>query len=171
MVARGSGVFTTDQVARLIGLDSKKDKWRVIKFAQGDEYGLKSSVSPASGSGTRRLYNLEDVCEFAIALRLLETGLRSKAIGKVIRELRKVGPLNSKLELSELDLDSLLLAIVRTPEVGRALDEKRKVAVSFVRTIGEAGQLHQKRPGDDLILVPMGSTYFGLQQRLQQLQG
>ena len=44
-------VFTTEQVAALVGLP-EKDKWRVIKFAQSEEYGIQPSVSEAEvGAG------------------------------------------------------------------------------------------------------------------------
>ena len=37
-------IFTTDHVARLIGL-SMKEKWRVTKFVKSNEYGIRPAVS------------------------------------------------------------------------------------------------------------------------------
>lgn len=166
MVARDFQVFTTEQVAQLVGL-KPKDKWRVIKFAQGNEYGIGPSVTKAAGSGTRRLYGLEDVCQIALALRLLETGLRSKAIGKVIRQLGKKEELSSRLERDSRDL---LLAIIRTPEAGKPLDEKREQTVEWVAEIRQVEVLLRAYPNRDLILVPVGYMFSELGRRVKESQ-
>jgi DNA-binding transcriptional MerR regulator len=170
MVTRGIRVFTTEKVTELVGLDVKKDKWRVIKFAQSKEYGISPSMSQAAGSGSRRLYDLENVCEIALALRLLETGLRSMAIGKVIRQLSKKGPLHKRLAASNEKAEDLLIAIVRTPETGKPLDVGRDQIVEWVSGIEEAEQIRSKGSDRDLILVPVGSYLGELNRRLQQLE-
>src|ERR1022692_2298833 len=80
-------IFTTDKAATALGLEGQG--WRIIKFAQSKEYGIEPSFGEGKGSGNRRLYSLDDVCQIGLALRLLETGLRSQAIGKVIRQIRQ----------------------------------------------------------------------------------
>jgi DNA-binding transcriptional MerR regulator len=160
--------FTLDEATRLIGLEPK-DKWRVIKFVQGREYGLKSSVRKARGSGSRRLYELNDVCELALALRLLETGLRSKVIGKIINQLREKedgrGNVNA-LDSVRLGHAEIQLAIIRTPQVGKPLDEKREQNVQWVRTVGEAEELRRLNPNRDLILVPVGALFSQFDKEL-----
>ena len=166
MVSNQQG-FTTEKAAELLGLVKKK-AWRIIKFAEGDEYGIAPSVDKAKGSGSRRRYDLEDVCQIGLALRLLETGLRSKAIGKVIRQVRQKGKLSTRFW--QEGADSICLAILRTPETGRPLNEKRRQTVDFVSSKHEAATLANDRPEDDLILVPLGSFFAQMKRRLFQLQ-
>ncbi len=164
-MASNRQVFTTEKAAELLDL---KQTWRIIKFAQGKEYGIAPSVGAAEGSGSRRLYDLEDVCQIGLALRLLETGLRSKAIGKVIRQVRKKGKLSTRFW--QEGADSICLVILRTPETGHPLDEKRRQSVEFVSTKQEAAKLANDRPDDDLILVPLGSFFTQIKRRLFQLR-
>jgi DNA-binding transcriptional MerR regulator len=160
-MVRSRKIFTTEKAAQLLALE---ETWRIIKFVEGKEYGIAPSVGAAEGSGSRRLYDLEDVCQIGLALRLLETGLRSKAIGKVIRQVRKKGKLSTRLR--QTDAESLCLAIFRTPEMGRPLNEKRRQIVEFVSSKQEAAKLANDRLEDDLIVVPLGSFFAGLKQRL-----
>jgi DNA-binding transcriptional MerR regulator len=178
MVARDLGsVFTTDQVARMVGLEPK-DKWRVIKFAQSNEYGINPTISDADGSGSRRLYDLENICEIALALRLLETGLRSMVIGKVIRQSRKQGKLSDKLDAEGKGTEKLFLVILRAPQTGKQLDEKREQLVEWVSEGKQAEDIRQQHPNCDLILIPMRSLFvelsraaaMELSRRLKRLQ-
>ena len=169
MVARRMKIFRTEHAVELLGLNPEKDKWRVIKLAQGKEYEITPALSDASGSGTRRLYDLENVCELALALRLLETGLRSKVIGKVLRQLRQKGKLSSKLEKGEGESGNPYLCIIRTPLTGQLLKKERPQQVAFVTGFGEAKKLLAGRPADDLILVPVGSLFLELRERLDRL--
>ena len=168
MGIRKNEIFTTDQVTALLGLEPT-DKWRVIKFAKSEEYGIRPSLGEASGSGTRRLYDIENVCEIALALRLLETGLRSKAIGRVIAQLRCKQKLSAQLALDADECRESRLAIFRTPRTGRPLDEKRPHYVKFVQSFEDAGKTLERRDGDDLILVPVGLMFSGVKERLEKL--
>jgi len=168
MVAGLGKVFSTEQVAVLVGLDPQKDKWRVIKFAQSGEYGIKPSVSQAAGSGSRRLYDLENVCEIALALRLLETGLRSMVIGKVIRQLRKKRKLSERLNSWGEDPEKSFLAILRTPQTGKPLDEKREQVVEWVGDAQKAEDIRRQNPTSDLILVPVGSLFEALSRSVEE---
>jgi hypothetical protein len=78
-------IFVTAQIAKLLGVP----EWRIIKFVGGKEYGIKPALSEAAGSGTRRLYDLENVCEMALAWWLFQTGLRSDIVGWVLNQVRE----------------------------------------------------------------------------------
>ncbi len=162
MFRRKIAVFSTEQVANLLGLDTS-DKWRVIKFTMTRDYGISPSVRLPSGSGTRRLYDLEDVLRFALALRLQETGLRSKVIGKVIKQLGS--RLSSRLGSKRLEY---FLAIVRSPKTGALLSEKRQQKVYRVNGIEEANRKRGQK--DDLILIPIGSMFADIKRRLGTLE-
>jgi DNA-binding transcriptional MerR regulator len=171
MVARMPRFFTTEQVTMLLGLDVKKDKWRVVKFAESEEYGIKPSISAASGSGTRRLYDLEDVCEIALALRLLESGLRAKAVGKVIRQLREKGKLSTKLKLAADGARlPLLLAVNRTPEPGKALDVRREQSVEWLENTDQIGAMLKAHPEKHFLLVPLRAMFSQLNKALQDME-
>jgi hypothetical protein len=174
MAAKTPEFFTTEQLTRLLGLEPK-DKWRVIKFAQGDEYDIRPSVSEASGSGSRRLYDVQNLCEFMLALRLLETGLRSRVIGRVIRELREKVRLSQKLEIPNDKLLVLYLVIVRVAEIGKPLDERRKQFVNVKESMEGADRVIKKvlenpNADFDVIVVPMGVMLFELRERLKKFR-
>jgi hypothetical protein len=174
MIVRTLQVFTTDELTALLGLDPKKDKRRVIKFVESREYGIVPSIKLASGSGSRRLYDLENVCEFAVALHLLKTGLRSQIIGEVIRQLRKKGKLSRKLE-DTTKLQDLRLVIARAAEPGRSLNPKLSRAVSILEggailTEYITKEFCDSNNGADLILIPIGRTFSGLRDHLFQLR-
>jgi DNA-binding transcriptional MerR regulator len=162
------GFFSTEQVAALVGLDPKKDKWRVIKFAQSDEYGIRPSVRQAAGSGSRRLYSVADVCEIALALRLLETGLRSMVIGRVIRQLRTRGELSERVHHGGGDSEKEFLAILRKPQTGKPLDENREQIVEWVGDAEQAEGIRRQNPTCDLILVPVGALFVALSQAVEK---
>ena len=173
MAAKSLYVFTTDELTTLLGLDPKKDKWRVVKFAESREYKIVPSIKLASGSGSRRLYDLENVCEFALALHLLQVGLRSQVIGNAIQKLRKKGKLSSKLQMDVHDLPDLTLVVERDPEPGTPLhknpmvtfyDDGDKLAEFVAETFANAVDAL------DLILVRIGHTFVDLKFRLVQLR-
>jgi len=157
-------VFTTEQVAGLVGLNPKRDSWRILKFAESREYGIQPSISSPKGSGSRRLYDPENVCEFALALRLLETGLRSAAIGKVLKQVKR--PLVSKLQTPE---KLLYLVIIRTPHTGKPLAEKRPQEVRFAEDIEGACRILKSRCDDDVLFIPVGSLFQELKSRVEVL--
>ena len=161
MVERNQELFATAEVARLLG----QPEWRVIKFVEGEQYGIKPAAVVGSGTGGRRLYDVENVCEFAVALRLLESGLRSLDIGRVIRQLREKGPLQQQLS----DNRELYIAIARKPRSGTFLATPRPQEVSFVRGSKGAGEILRRRKDYALILVPMGSVFRKVQRELSEL--
>ena len=172
-MARYSALLTTAQVAEVLELP----EWRVIKFAQGKEYGIKPAFSTGKGSGSRRLYSLENVFQFGLALRLLETGLRSKVIGRVIRMLREQEMLKDKLTVSEQEAGNLYLAIMREPRTGQPLDQERFQLAYFVEGIvgaedflNEVQEEFGKRPNCDVILILIGPLFLKIKQRLAQIE-
>jgi hypothetical protein len=175
MATRSLQVFTTEELTTLLGLDPKKDKRRVIKFAESREYGIVPSIKLASGSGSRRLYDLENVCEFALALHLLRTGLRSQIIGEAIRELRKKERLSAKLELVGTGLQKLKLLIARDSEPGRPPNKNRDRMISFQNGGNDLSEIIGKTfcnsiGGPDLILIPVGRTFSNLKDMLYRLR-
>jgi DNA-binding transcriptional MerR regulator len=177
MVSPKNEFFTTEQVAGLLGL-TRKDKWRVVKFAESREYGIQPSVTAGSGPGSRRLYDIEDVCRIAVALRLLETGLRPKVIGEIIGKLRTGKErLSSRLTTKKEVPQSLYLAISRQPRIGKPLKEERFQFVDLVERISEIEDLLDeieehfgKRPDCDLLIVSLGRNFQEISENLRSIE-
>jgi DNA-binding transcriptional MerR regulator len=159
-------LFFTVDIAELL----KIPEWRVLKFAEGSEYQITPSHSNASGSGTRRVYDIEDVCQIALALRLLDSGLGSKAIGQILRVLRQKERLGTMLEWDNKKLKGLYLLIFRTPKSRRPAFWTQKRDAFFVLGFTAAEVEQAERPNDDLSLLSVGRTFRELKSRLNKRQ-
>jgi hypothetical protein len=173
MVAQTLQVFTTDELTMLLGLDPKNAKRRIVNLVESREYNIVPSIKLAAGRGSRRLYDLENVCEFALALQLSQTGLRSQVIGDVIQKLRKRGKLSSKLRIDDIDLQNLTLAIERDPEPGTPL--YKKFMVNFLADGDRVSDFVAETFSNavdarDLTLVRIGHSFVNLKSRLVQLR-
>jgi len=105
-------VFTTEKIARIVGLN----EWRVVRFAQDPKFGITPAFGNAAGPGSRRLYDLENVCQMALASWLLQAGLRVDVIGRVLGQVHKLGGLSRFLDqASERESLGTYLAILRKP--------------------------------------------------------
>jgi len=176
MGAKREAVFTTEQVTALLGLKAA-DKWRVTKFVQSREYGISPSITDAAGPGSRRLYDLENVCEIGLALRLLEAGLRPKVIGHVLKELRQDGKLSRKLKIEKDRVPIRYLGICLFPKIGKPLDVSRVIYVDFFDGFMEAepilGQLTEPDalgPNVDVLFVAVGLVFHRINERLEIME-
>src|ERR1700730_6221241 len=113
-----SRIFTTEKVAKILELP----EWRVVRFAQIDAYGIKPAFGDAAGPGARRLYNLENVCEIALASWLTQAGLRVEVVGRVLKKLRMQG-LSHYLGLPWNRAVSTYLGVVRAPKGKKTTQE------------------------------------------------
>lgn len=157
-------IFMTAQIAKLLGVP----EWRIIKFAGGKEYGIKPALSEAAGSGTRRLYNLENVCEMALAWWLFQTGLRSDVVGWVLNQVREKKTLRMILDEDGETLRSLYLAVTRTE--GKGWYQTPRQQVAFLREGDEIQSLLGAGvTGSGFVLLPIGIKFTGLKNRLKKL--
>jgi len=159
-------IFLTADIAWLFNVP----EWRVIKFVEGSEYHIKPSHGDASGSGTRRLYDIEDVCQIALALRLLDSGLGAKAIGAILRGLRERERLSAMLEWDKKKLEGLYLLVFRTAKSRKRKFVNRGRDTFFVDGFTKAQVEQAERPKDDLLLLSVGATFQQLKSRLTKLQ-
>jgi hypothetical protein len=187
MVARQPKFFTTERVAEILGL-GPDDKWRITKFVKSREYGIEPAIIVGSGPGSRRLYNVENVCEIALSLRLLETGLRPKVIGQVLKELGREGRLSENLKGEWDRARALYLCILVSPQTGKPLDASRIRYVDFFEGFTEIGTTIEKiaqgligkglpkRFVDvlvnfDVLLVAVGLMFYEINERLATVKG
>jgi DNA-binding transcriptional MerR regulator len=163
--------FTTEQVATLLGL-KPKEKWRVIKFVEGKEYGIKPAFTPSSGPGSRRLYNLENVCEIALALEFLEAGLRPAVIGEALERLRKNAKLSQKLIAEQREGRRMAVLIAFEPKIGKLLKQSRIRAVEFAdnaQAVFAVQDEMKHSPGPRFFLISVTSTFRAIKERLEGL--
>jgi hypothetical protein len=159
-------ILLTADVATLL----KIPEWRVINFAQGSDYQITPSHGDAAGRGSRRMYSVEDVCQIALALRLLDSGLGSKAIGQILRILRRKGRLSEKLESTSKELGALYLLIFRRSKSNRHPFWNSSRDAFFVVGFIEAQVEQAERPKDDFMLLSVGETFSVLKFRLNKLR-
>jgi DNA-binding transcriptional MerR regulator len=77
--------FTARQVVRITGLPYQTlNYWAKIGL-------VKPSVSGARGSGSRRVYNFEDLVAFRVALKLRRAGILGKTTIQILEALRGMG--------------------------------------------------------------------------------
>ena len=164
--------FTTEQVATLLGL-KPKEKWRVIKFVEGKEYGIRPAFIPSSGPGSRRLYNLENVCEIALALEFLEAGLRPAVVGEALERLRKNCKLSQKLITEQREGRRMSVLVAFEPKIGKLLKKQsriRAVALSdnAEAVFSEVQEEMKQSPGPRFLLIAITSTFRAIKERLEQ---
>jgi DNA-binding transcriptional MerR regulator len=162
-------IFFTGDIVEILEIE----EWRVLKFAEGKEYQIRPAQSQAQGSGSRRLYDLENVCEIALAVQLLDAGLAPKAIGEILQRLKSaVNPeeISSKLELPDSKLGALQLVVLRLPKRSRFSFKVRDREVFFASDLTEARVESAERPEMDFLLVGVGRAFQKLNKRLKSFQ-
>jgi DNA-binding transcriptional MerR regulator len=77
-------IFETRDVIWLTGIPATY----LNKFIEHRSFGITPSIREGTGRGSRRLFSDEDVLGIALVWTLFQAGLRSKAIGEVLRGAR-----------------------------------------------------------------------------------
>jgi hypothetical protein len=150
-------IFTTEKIAKLL----KLPEWRVVRFAQIRGYGITPAWGDATGPGSRRLYNLENVCEIALASWLVQAGLRVAVIGRVLKQLRKQGGLRHLLKQPWDKAVSTYLGIVRVPKGKSA----RQEAV-YVQNWEHLENIVREAPYTGVLVFPIGLSFQQLNTHL-----
>ncbi len=85
--------FLAGQAAEVLGIPL----WRLQKFLSSPRYKLAPAKTFGKGSGSRRVFSVEDLYRFALAIRLTRDGFAAKFIGEILEGLQDhefVGPDN-----------------------------------------------------------------------------
>lgn len=155
-----SKIFTTEKVAKILGLP----EWRVVRFAQTDGYGIKPAFGEAAGPGSRRLYDLENVCEIALASWLVQAGLRVEVIGRVLKRLRKQGGLSHYLAQKWGDKAmGTYLGVIRAPK-GKIAGQE----VISIQSWDHLANIFQDDPYSSALIIPIGARFLLLARRLSE---
>jgi DNA-binding transcriptional MerR regulator len=151
-------IFTTEKVARILGVP----EWRVVRFAQTGAYGIKPALADATGPGSRRLYNLENVCEIALALWLTQAGLRIEVIGRALKKARVEG-LSHYLNLPWNKAKNTYLAVVRAPK-GKITGQEGVVIQSWE----QLEKIFNRDSDSSALIIPIGVQFMLLNRRLDE---
>jgi hypothetical protein len=146
-------IFTTEKIAQILQLP----EWRVVRFAQIKSYGIKPAFGDASGPGSRRLYDLENVCEMALISWLLNAGFRGELIGRVLREVRDHGGLSFLLKEPFSKAKDQHLGIIRRPK-GKITGQH----VVFVRGWEQLENIFARDSNTSLLIIPVGRRFQDL---------
>jgi hypothetical protein len=156
-----STIFTTDKAARVLGIP----EWRVVRFAQIKKYGITPAYAEAEGPGTRRLYNLENICEMALAFWLTQAGLRIEVIGRVMKGIRRRGGLSHLLSLDRSKAEAEYLGVIRTPR-GKIVGQESVEIKSWEHL----NNIFRQDIDTSLVIIPIGRRFLALADRLKQEQ-
>ena len=144
-----SRIFTTEKVARIL----EAPEWRVVRFAQMVAYGINPAFAEASGPGSRRLYNLENVCEIALALWLTQAGLRVEVIGRALKKVRAQG-LSHYLDLPWDKAVGIYLGVVRAPK-----GKKTSQEITLIQSWEQLENIFRRDPYSSALIIPIGSQF------------
>lgn len=140
-------VFTTEKIAKIAGLP----EWRVVRFAQNPKFGITPAFGAAAGPGSRRLYNLENVCQIVLASWLLQAGLRVELIGRVLKQVRKQGDLKHRLKQSSDKSKDVYLGVIRTPK-GKIAEQE----AVFIHSWEHLQSIFERNWDTSVLVVPIG---------------
>lgn len=109
-------VFTTMEIVELTGFTGRQ-------LGYWDQQGIiKPSVQRSSGSGSRRLYSIDDLLQLNIIRQLKKRGWSTQKIREAITRLHNViGEPNPLKKALLVDGESTLLALYKTKEGERIL--------------------------------------------------
>ena len=168
MMKASEQFFTTEQVVELLGL-KPKDKWRIIKFAESKEYGIEPALVMGKGLGSRRLYNLENVCQIAVALALLEAGLRPAVIGEALARLghKIIGRFENRKTPG-----FLFVALALEQQFGSLLSKKRFLHVDLTEQ-GYPPESISDEYGENyaVLFVPVQEMFDRIHKGLETMKG
>jgi DNA-binding transcriptional MerR regulator len=152
-------IFTTEKAARVLELP----EWRVVRFAQIKKYGITPAYSEAAGPGSRRLYDLENVCEIALASWLTQAGLRIEVVGRVLKKLRNQGSLSHYLKLPWEKAMGTYLGVIRAPK-----GQKTNQEVVLIQSWEHLENIFRRDPYASALVIPIGSQFKLLDRRLSE---
>jgi hypothetical protein len=155
-----SRIFTTEKIAELLGLP----EWRVVRFGQIKKFSITPAYGQADGSGSRRLYDIENVCEIALASWLLETGMQNHMVGRVIKRIQATGGMKRFLTMSDLEARKKYLGVLRVPPGKKKITDVEAV---FVENWDHIEQIFERRVTSTLLIIALGRRLKALASSLQ----
>ena len=150
-------IFTTDQIARVLHVP----EWRIVRFAQIKQYGITPAFGDAKGSGSRRLYSLENVCQMALASWLAEAGLRVELIGRVLERVTRKGGLSRFVESKKYT--DWYLGVVRAPK-----GKKVRQDAVYIDDWKQLTNIFEYSTHTSVLVIPIGMNFAVLRNLIEQ---
>ena len=91
-------IFESRDVAQLTGISAIY----LNKFVERASFGIKPSLRPGHGRGSRRWFATSDLYAIALAWWLFQAGLRSRVIAQVLKSLPRFTSLDSENPAAEV---------------------------------------------------------------------
>ncbi len=152
-------IFTTEKAAKLLGLP----EWRIVRSVQMKAFGISPAFADAEGPGSRRLYDLENVCEFALASWLLQAGLRTDVIGRVLKKVRGMGGLSHHITQENAATKAYYLGVSRTPRGSITRQDAFEI-----RDWHQMEAIFREDKDVSLLVIPVGLRLIALGEQLRQ---
>ena len=125
------------------------------------DYGIEPYFGEAAGPGSRRLYNLENVCEMALASWLLQAGLPVKAVGNVLTQLRRQGGLTRFVTSTQHSYVNL--GVIRAPK-----GKKMSQDAVYLQNWEHLEKIFKREWHVSVLVIPIGLRFIDLWGRLEQ---
>jgi len=167
MADYSSRVFLTAEIANLL----KLAEWRIARFSEQEAFRISPSVTDSAGSGTRRIYNLEDVCQIALTARVLNVGVGMRTAGNIVAALRSKQSLSARLQDEDKEMKTIHLAIFVAPGNGKLSFSGRSEDVDFACSLLDVQKEYASRPDSDLLFLYVGNIFRQLKQKLARAGG
>jgi len=152
-------IFTTEKIAQILEVS----QWRVVRFAEIKKFGITPALDEGKGSGRRRLYDLENVCEMALASWLLEAGLRIEVVGRALSRMRRQGGLSYLLEQPDAKVQDSYLGVIRAPR-GKITGQEAVFLQSWEQLI----KIFARDSDASVLIIPVGLRFLSLKRRLAE---
>ena len=104
------------------------------------------------------------MCEIALASWLVDAGLRVKAIGRVLKQLREQGGLTQYLrsELSDMRPDDFL-AVTLAPKGKQSLQQS-----VLIESWENLANIFKRDRFSSVLVIPVGTRFFWLARRSEE---
>lgn len=161
-------VFETKDVLQITGMSSVF----LNKLLERESFGLQPSVRTGGGRGSRRVFNRSDLYDISLVWWLFQSGLRSKVIERVLRDLAPAsgGSASDAVRLlltRHIQEESAqVLVIHRNLAFTRS---KAKHSTSRAYAISES-ELPDSSEFSSMQIIPLGRLLLELNARIETFQ-
>ena len=132
-----------------------------MRFAQIKQYGITPAFGDARGSGSRRLYSLENVCQMALATWLTDAGLRVEVIGKVLEGVQRHGGLTRFVDSNKHV--HKFLGVVRAPK-----GKKVRQDAVYIEDWKQLEKIFEHSTHASVVIIPIGMNFAIMRNLIEQ---
>jgi hypothetical protein len=161
-----SDVFESGQVVSLVGIRP----FYLNKFIERKLYGIRPSFETGKVRKVRRKFSADDVCGIGLVWWLYESGLRSEAIKRVLRDITgaKKSDTNEAARLLR-ENKTEMLAIVRHRRTAKSLKSSPDQIVKRTNLSGVSLLLREKQTAS-VSVIPVGVLFTELSEAIEPIQ-